>query len=179
MENVRIRHTAQLDDATLGAARALCDKVFDGDFAESDWEHALGGVHALRYEDHRLVAHAALVARRLLHDGRSLRTGYVEAVAVAADRQRRGHGSAVMAALHPYIDRGYALGALGASAEGAALYRALGWTLWCGPTGVLSPEGVRPTPEVDGCIFVRPGARLAPLDPVLPLVCDWREGDVW
>ena len=67
MQNVRIRHTAELDDAALAAVRALCDKAFEGDFSDADWEHALGGVHALGFEGDRLVAHAALVARRLLH----------------------------------------------------------------------------------------------------------------
>jgi aminoglycoside 2'-N-acetyltransferase I len=177
VENVLIRHTAVLDDADLAAIRALCDAAFDGDFGDDDWEHTLGGVHALRVEGDRLVAHAALVGRRLLHDGRALRTGYVEAVAVAADRRRRGYGAAVMRALHPYIDRGYTLGALATSDDGAPLYAALGWTRWPGPTAVLSPDGVRGTPDADGAIFVR--AVSAHLDPALPLVCDWRNGDVW
>jgi aminoglycoside 2'-N-acetyltransferase I len=177
VENVLIRHTAVLDDADLTAIRAFCDAAFNGDFSDDDWEHTLGGVHALRFEEDRLVAHAALVGRRFLHDGRALRTGYVEAVAVTADRRRRGHGAAVMRALHPYIDRGYTLGALATSDDGAPLYAALGWTRWPGPTAVLSPDGVRRTPEADGWIFVR--AVSARLDPGLPLVCDWRDGDVW
>ena len=181
MENVLIRHTAELDDAGLGAIRALCDAAFSndlgGDFRDDDWEHTLGGVHALRFEGDRLVAHAALVARRLLHDGRALRTGYVEAVAVAVDRRRQGHGAAVMRALHPYVDRAYALGALGTSDDGAPLYAALGWARWPGPTAALTPDGVRRTPEADGGIFVRPVT--AHLDPALPLICDWRDGDVW
>jgi aminoglycoside 2'-N-acetyltransferase I len=175
VENVLIRHTAALDDAGLAAVRALCDAAFAGDFRDDDWEHTLGGVHALRFEGDRLVAHAALVARRLLHDGRALRTGYVEAVAVAADQRRRGHGTAVMQALHPYIDRAYALGALATSDDGAPLYAALGWTRWPGPTAALTPHGIRPTPG--SVIFVRPVT--AHLDPALPLVCDWRDGDVW
>lgn len=177
MRNVQIRHTAELDDAALAAVRALCGKAFEGDFSDADWEHALGGVHALGYEDDRLVAHAALVARRLLHAGRALRTGYVEAVAVAADRRRRGHGAAVMRALDPYIARGYALGALATSDDGAPLYAALGWSRWPGPTAVLTPEGIRPTPDADGAIFVRTVG--AALDPEQPLICDWRDGDVW
>jgi aminoglycoside 2'-N-acetyltransferase I len=155
-------------------------------------------VHALCFVGDRLVAHAALVARRILHAvmpvvapgtrhptaplessavGRALRTGYVEAVAVAADRRRRGYGAAVMRALDPYLARGYVLGALATSDDGAPLYRALGWTLWPGPTAALTPDGVRPTPDADGAIFVRPfGVRL---DPGKPLTCDWRDGDVW
>ncbi len=177
MENVLIRHTAELDDAGLTAVRGLCAAAFEGDFTADDWEHALGGLHALSFEGDRLVAHAALVARRLLHGGRALRTGYVEAVAVAADRRRRGHGAAVMRALHPYVDRGYALGALATSDDGAPLYAALGWSRWSGPTAVLTPDGLRHTPDADDAIFVR--VVDIPLDHGLPLVCDWRDGDVW
>jgi aminoglycoside 2'-N-acetyltransferase I len=177
VENVLVCHTAELDDAVLAAAKELCEAVFGADFAESDWQHALGGVHALRWEGDRLVAHAAMVARRLLHGGRSLRTGYVEAVAVASDRQRLGHGTAVIEALHPYLERGYVIGALGASDAGAALYSGLGWSRWPGRTAVLSPDGIRATPDDDGGVFVRPVT--ARLDPAELLICDWREGDVW
>ena len=89
MQNVLIRHTAELDDAALGGrAGVCCDGAFEGDFADADWEHALGGVHALCFEGDRLVAHAALVVRRLLHGGSALRTGYVEAVRRTSDAMR-------------------------------------------------------------------------------------------
>jgi aminoglycoside 2'-N-acetyltransferase I len=176
VDNVLICHTAELDDAALAAARALCESVFTK-YADTDWENALGGVHALIWEDGRLVAHAALVARRLLHGGRPLRTGYVESVAVAPDRRRLGYGAAVMQALHPYLDRGYALGALGATDAGAALYARLGWSLWAGRTAVLAPDGIRMTPNDDRGIFVRPVT--VDLDPAELLICDWRDGDLW
>jgi aminoglycoside 2'-N-acetyltransferase I len=50
-----------------------------------------------------------------------------------------------------------------------------------GPTCVLTPgQGIRRTPDEDGGIYVFPvpGTPLAP-DPAAPLVCDWRDGDVW
>ncbi len=59
---------------------------------EIDWEHCLGGLHALVWRGPRLVAHAALVQRRLLHRGRALRAGHVEGVAVHPDVQRQGLG---------------------------------------------------------------------------------------
>jgi len=177
VQNVLIRHTAELEAADLAAIRTLCDAAFGDEFTDADYEHALGGVHALRFDGDRLVAHAALVGRRILHGGRALRTGYVEAVAVAADVRRRGLGAAVMRALDPYIARGYVLGALATSDAGAPLYAALGWTLWPGPTAALTPDGIRPTPGADGGIFVR--AVGGDLDPGLPLICDWRDGDVW
>src|SRR5919206_2675388 len=127
MAEVRTVHTADLDRATLAAARALLHEVFADDMEDQDWEHALGGVHALAFDDGELVGHASVVQRRLLHRGRALRAGYVEGVGVRADRRRRGHGAAMMAALETLIGRAYALGALGATDEGAAMYTARGW----------------------------------------------------
>lgn len=61
---VRIAHTADLDGATLKAARALLDDVFEADTTDHDWEHALGGMHALVWEGAELVGHASLVDRK-------------------------------------------------------------------------------------------------------------------
>ena len=83
MISVRVAHTAQLDPGTLADARALLYAVFD-DMTEADWEHSLGGIHALAYDGGELVGHAAVIQRRLLHGGRALRTGYVEGVGVRA-----------------------------------------------------------------------------------------------
>ena len=112
-----IAHTSALDPATLAAARALLYEVFVGDDAmtEDDWEHCLGGIHALAYDGDRLVGHAAVVMRRLMHDGRALRCGYVEGVAVHPSYQRRGIGGALMDELDPVVRGGYDLGALGAT----------------------------------------------------------------
>ena len=69
--------------------------MFEGDFYEDDWEHSLGGQHALAWDGDELIGHAAVIQRRLIHGGRALRTGYVEGVGVRADRQGRGVGGAL------------------------------------------------------------------------------------
>lgn len=171
-----VAHTADLDAATLGAARALLDEVF-GDLTEDDWEHCLGGTHALLWEGTELIGHAALVQRRLLHDGRALRTGYVEGVAVRADRRGRGHGAALMDALERVLRGAYELGALAASDEAIGFYAARGWQRWAGPTFALTPTGTVRTPEDDDSVFVR--ALTVPVDHRAALTCDWRDGDVW
>ena len=176
MPPVRTAHTADLDAATVTAARALLYEVFDV-VSEHDWEHCLGGVHALVFDGDALVAHAAVVQRRLLHGGRALRTGYVEGVAVRADQRRRGHGAAIMDALERVIRGAYDVGALGATDEAVALYVARGWMRWRGPSSALTPEGIRRTEDDDGGIYVLPGA--VPLDLDGELTCDWRDGDVW
>jgi len=172
-----VRPTADLDDAELSAIRALLNQAFDGHFADEDWAHALGGVHALVHDQGRLVGHGSVVRRQLRHGGRLLRAGYVEAVAVAPDRRRRGVATAVMGALEEVIRVDHDLGALSASADGARLYAARGWVAWEGPTSVLTSEGSRRTPEDDGSVFVLPGPVL--LDLRGELTCDWRGGDVW
>ena len=177
MSEVRTSHTADLDAATLRAARALLDAVFGADMTDHDWEHALGGVHALVWEGGALIGHASTVQRRLLHRGRALRTGYVEAVAVRPDRRRRGHGAALMTALERVVRGAYDLGALGATDEGAGLYTARSWKQWRGPTSVLTPTGIRRTEDDDGCVYVLPVD--VPLDLSAELTCDWRDGDVW
>jgi aminoglycoside 2'-N-acetyltransferase I len=176
MAEVRTAHTAGLDAATLRAARALLDDVFE-DMTDHDWEHALGGVHALVWEDAELIGHASLVQRRLLHGGRALRTGYVEGVGVRPDRRRRGHGAAMMEALELVARGAYDLAALGATDEAADFYAARGWKLWLGPTSALTPTGIQRTEEEDGGIYVLPLG--VPLDVSGELTCDWRDGDVW
>jgi aminoglycoside 2'-N-acetyltransferase I len=173
---LRVAHTAELDERTLAAARALLYDVFD-DMEADDWEHALGGIHALVWEGDELIGHASVVQRRLLHGGRALRTGYVEAVGVRADRRGRGHGAAMMGALERVIRGAYDLGALGAAEEAVEFYARRGWRQWRGPTSALTPDGIVCTEEEDGGGFVLPVA--APLDLAGPLTCDWRDGDVW
>jgi aminoglycoside 2'-N-acetyltransferase I len=177
MAELRVAHTSDLEPAVLAAARALLEDVFAGDFAPDDWEHALGGMHALLVEDGELVGHASVVQRRLVHGGRALRTGYVEGVAVRPDRQRRGHGAVLMRALEWIVRGAYDLGALGTSEDGVALYRACGWEPWRGPTSALTPDGVVRTPDEDGGIWVLRAS--APLDLDGDLVCDFRDGSLW
>jgi len=175
--DVRVAHTADLGATTLGAARALLHDVFAGDLDETNWEHALGGMHALAFEDGELVGHAAVVQRRLLHGGRALRCGYVEGVGVRPDRQRRGLGTALMAALGRILRGAYDLGALGATDEAVRLYEAGGWRRWEGPLSALTPAGVVATPDDAGAVYVLELA--VPLDRAGELTCDWRDGDVW
>ena len=176
MVELRTGHTADLAPETLAAVRALLDRVFE-DMSDHDWDHALGGVHALAWEGGELIGHASVIQRRLLHGGRALRAGYVEGVAVRADRRRRGHGGALMKALERVVRGAYDVGALGATDAAAAFYTALGWEAWRGPTSALTPTGIVRTADDDGSIYVLRVA--APIDLAAELICDWRDGDVW
>jgi aminoglycoside 2'-N-acetyltransferase I len=180
-----VLHTWQVPATTLTAARKLLDEAFDGDFSDEDWEHGLGGVHAFVWDGDELIGHGAVVQRRLLHarrvagvphTTRALRAGYVEGVAVRADRRREGVGGVVMAALEDVVRGAYPLGALSASEDALAFYAARGWQRWRGRTFALTPAGVERTEEEDDAIFVLP---VVPLDLAGDLTCDWRDGDVW
>jgi aminoglycoside 2'-N-acetyltransferase I len=176
MTQLRTAHTADLDAGTLAAARALLYDVFD-DMTDDDWEHALGGVHALVWDGAELIGHASVVQRRLLYRERALRTGYVEGVGVRADQRKRGHGSAMMTVLERVVSNAYDLGALGATDEAADFYAGRGWQRWQGPSAVLTRAGVRRTEDDDGGIYVLPVT--IPLDLSAEIICDWRDGDVW
>jgi aminoglycoside 2'-N-acetyltransferase I len=174
---LQVAHTADLDPATLGDARALLDQVFGDEMTGHDWEHALGGMHALVWEGGEIVGHASVVQRRLLHADRAWRTGYVEGVAVHPDHRRRGHATTMMAALERIIRAAYAVGALGSTDEAAGFYAHRGWRVWPGPTFGLTPNGRVRTEGDDGGIYVFEVR--ASLDLNGELTCDWREGDLW
>jgi aminoglycoside 2'-N-acetyltransferase I len=173
---LRTAHTADLGTGLVSAVRDLMDAVFDG-VSDDTFDNALGGVHALILEDGELIAHGSVVQRRMLYGGRPLRTGYVEGVAVRADRRRQGHGAMVMAELERVIRSAYHLGALGASPDGSRLYAARGWQLWQGPSSALTPGGIVRTAHHDGAIYVLPVSER--LDPTAELTCDYRPAALW
>jgi aminoglycoside 2'-N-acetyltransferase I len=176
MIELRTVHTADLDAGTRSAVRRLLDAAF-ASFNDEAFENALGGMHALLVEEGELIGHASVVQRYLLHAGRTLRTGYVEGVAVRADRRREGHGATMMSALERMVRSAYHLGALGASPDGAPMYASRGWQLWRGPSSALTPDGIRRTADKDGFIYVLPVS--APVDVSGELICDWRPGSLW
>lgn len=187
---LRMLGTADLADDLSRRLRALCDAAFagdpDGEFDDDDWDHALGGVHVVVLDgpasgagaDAVPLAHAAVVPRVLRCAGRPLHTGYVEAVAVAADQRGRGLGTAVMSVAGELVRAGYELGCLGTGAH--HFYERLGWRRWGGPTWAVRPDGtLRRTADDDEGVMVLLTAATAELDTGADLVCDDRPGDAW
>jgi aminoglycoside 2'-N-acetyltransferase I len=174
---LKVAHTSDLREDELADIRALMHDGFGDAFDEHDWEHALGGMHVLVNERGRLAGHASVVQRRVIADGRTLRCGYVEAVAVHSEFRRRGLGTALTRTCNRIIRGAYHVGALGATDAGAALYMANGWQRWQGPLSALTPDGIVPRPEEEGYVFVLDVD--GPLDLSAELTCDWREGDLW
>src|SRR3954454_19387274 len=147
MTEPQLVHTAFLAAGQRAAIRALLMTVFPEDSTEDNLEHAFGGMHAMVWEDGDLVAHGSVVMRRLLHRGCPLRTGYIEGVAVRADRRRSGLGNAVMVNLERVVRGAYEIGALSASDVGIPLYEHRNWLRWSGTASVVTPAGVVHTPD--------------------------------
>jgi aminoglycoside 2'-N-acetyltransferase I len=177
VHTARLVHTADLDSDTRQRIHQMVTEAFAGEFTENDWEHALGGMHALIWDHGAIIAHASVVQRRLIYQGDALRCGYVEGVAVREDH--RGHGlvHALLDGVEQVLRGAYQVGALSSSARARRLYASRGWTPWLGPTSVLAPSGPSRTAEDDGTIFVFPVA--IGMDTSAELICDWRAGDVW
>lgn len=181
-DRTRLRRvpTADLTAAEISAIRALLWAAFppgEEGFTEDDWGHSIGGMHFVLDVGGEIVAHASVVERQLHVDGRPLRTGYVEAVAAASDRQRRGFGSLVMGDVTAYIREGFELGTLGTGRN--TFYERLGWLTWKGPSSVRTADGTRRTPDDDGYILVLATPSSPEIDQTAPISCDWRPGDVW
>ena len=167
--------TAHTSEADLPALRSLLDDVFGEWLTEDDWDHCLGGIHAIAFDGDAPIGHASVVQRQLTNAGRALRAGYVEGVAVRADHRRRGVATMLMRELEQVIRASYMLGALAATDEGAPFYEALGWKRWAGALAAFTARGIQPTGDEAVYILEVDGE----LDPAAPLIADFRAGDVW
>lgn len=179
--HLRQLQTDQLTPAEIDAIRALMSSAFGDDederFTGEDWQHSIGGTHFVLDIDGLLVTHASVVEREIHVDGRPLRTGYVEAVATAPDREGAGFGSIVMTDVTTFIRDRFELGMLGTGRH--HFYERLGWFVWAGQAFVRTAAGLRRTPDEEGDLLVLRTATTPALDDGAPISCDWRPGDVW
>jgi aminoglycoside 2'-N-acetyltransferase I len=173
-----VRRTGEMAPEMLAAVRGLLLAAFAGDFSDDDWDHTLGGWHVVAVDGASApLAHAAVVERRIDVGDRSLRTGYVEAVATLPSRQGTGWGSAVMGEIGALVQAHFELGALATGVH--RFYERLGWERWRGPAHVRRDgEAVR-IPEEDDAIMVLRCPATAELDLTLPICCEDRPGAAW
>lgn len=176
MASLRLCSTEDLYEVERLELRRLLDGAFRN-FAEDDWDHACGGMHAIVSEEGVMVAHAAVVPRTFTAGDRELSVGYVEAVACAKPARHRGYATEAMQAVDEVIAARYDLGALSTGVWG--LYEQLGWERWRGPTFVAAPEGRLRTADDDDGVMVLRTVRTIELDLTTSLTCEWRGGDVW
>jgi aminoglycoside 2'-N-acetyltransferase I len=183
LPGLRLRRlpTDELTPVEIGAIRALMTVAFGDDeeerFTEEDWHHSIGGMHFVLDVDGLLVTHASVVEREIQVDRRPLRTGYVEAVATAPEREGAGFGSIVIGDVTAFIRDRFELGMLGTGRH--HFYERLGWVVWPGPAFVRTDDGLRRTPDEEGDLLVLRTPATPPLDDHAPISCDWRPGDVW
>ena len=55
---VRIMPTGELTRPQLDALRRLLDAAFEEGFSDEDWDHAMGGLHAVVLEGDLVLSHA-------------------------------------------------------------------------------------------------------------------------
>lgn len=170
--------SSSLSPADLSEIRDLMDVAFGERFSEEDWAHAVGGRHFfIRSPEGSVVSHASVVGRTLEISGRTLSTGYVEAVATRPDLRGKGLATAIMRAVADHVDEHFRLGALSSGLVG--FYERLGWIRWRGATWCRGEAGVFRTADEDGGVLVLPTRTGPPADVEGDIVVDWREGDVW
>lgn len=178
---IRRLSTGELTSAEASATRALMDIAFGDDeeerFTDEDWAHGLGGVHVVLDIDGVIAAHAAVVERAIHVAGRPVRTGYVESVATAPERQGIGLGTLVMEAAGAIIRDRFELGVLGTGSH--HFYERLGWETWRGPAFVRMPDGDRRTPDEEGYLLILRTPATPPIDLAASISCESRPGDVW
>ena len=178
MVNVVAHRTEGLDEATRAAIIRVCIAAHENDDFQNLFTYIpSGGLHFLGYEDGVLVGHAVVTTRWLQPAGLPLlRTGYVDAVSTAPDRQGQGVGSAIMRALAATIAEEYEVACLETDREG--FYSRLGWEAWRGPLAGRSADGPIPTPDQRGVMVLRL-PRTPELDFDGPLTIECQASRIW
>jgi aminoglycoside 2'-N-acetyltransferase I len=177
VRTVRCFTTTEASSDLLAQIRRFLDEAFNGDFSDDDWQHTLGGWHAVLDDGGAIVSHAAVVPRILEVAARPFRTGYVEGVATAAARQREGLGSLAMAEITEVVRREFELGALSTGAH--RFFERLGWERWRGPTFVRQGAAVIRTQEEDDGVMVLRFGPSQDVELTAALSCESRPGDDW
>ena len=64
VHTARLVHTADLKNDARQRAYEMVNDAFAGEFTDTDWDHALGGMHALIWNRGAIIAHASLARDR-------------------------------------------------------------------------------------------------------------------
>lgn len=176
--SLRMFVSAELPSETVSELRRLMDAAYAGCFTNDDWENAQGGTHAVIEEAGAVVAHGAVVPRKVIVGGTAMSAGYIEAVAVSPARQGSGLGKRVMQALAVILEERFVIGVLSTGLP--EFYVRSGWQRWRGATWVHHPDGeLERTPEEDEGVLIFRTSRTPPIDLTSDIVCDDRPGDAW
>jgi aminoglycoside 2'-N-acetyltransferase I len=179
METELLR-TADLEPGDRRALRRFLTLAWQGSdepFSDTDRDHASGGTHVLIRDGRAILAHGAVVPRRIWLGKHEVRAGYVEAVATHPGHRRGGLGTAVMRTIGILIEDGYELGVLSTSEP--SFYARLGWSHWTGPTFVRRGTRLERSPDEDGGIWILRTSHSPDFDRDGPIACEDRPGDAW
>ncbi len=169
---------AEVSAERVSAIRRMLDEAFDGRFSDDDWNHSLGGTHAMILDGEQVLAHASVVPRTITVGTRQVHVGYVEGAGVTPALHRQGLGSAVIVAINGVIGDRFELGML--STGEFQFYERLGWERWHGPTWTIHADGRRErTEDEDDGIMAYRTERSGDVDVTSPIVCEHRLGDCW
>ncbi|WP_272665749.1 GNAT family N-acetyltransferase [Providencia sp. PROV174] len=171
------KHTSQLSTENREALYSMLYQSFEQDFTHDDFEHALGGMHVLAYDQQQIIGHVAIIQRHMAIGNTPITVGYVEAMAVLENYRRQGIGKQLMVATNQIITDCYQLGLLSASDEGFHIYQSVGWQVWNGPLYELNQGHYIHSVDEEGGVMGWSKNNL--IDFSQPLYCDFRSGDQW
>lgn len=171
------RHVdTDLNAHIVSSLRELMAKAFEDDFSDDDWKNTFGGMRFFGYLEDRLIAHGAVVPRKMHIDGENVDVGYVEAIAVEPKHWRKGYGSLLLADITSFCKSEFSLSML--STDETDFYSKSGWRVFQGMSYVLQDgKEFRTEDEDDGLMFIlgdEPG-----LKEPHKAVCNSRSGDAW
>jgi len=174
--HIEILRDEELTPELIGATKSLLSEAFEGDFSDEDWGHAFGGTRFIGTLDERVIAHGAVVARRIWIDDLEMNVGYVEAIAVSPEHWRKGFGKKLMAEITRYCGENFALSML--STDEKDFYRPHGWIDFPGKSFVrIGGEERRSADEDAGLMYLSTeGIELSEMSTA---VCEERLGDAW
>ncbi len=172
------KHTSQLSSVEKEQIYQLLFQVFKQGFSREDFDHTLGGMHILAYDNHQLIGHVAIVQRSVIVDCSPFRIGYLEGLGVAEAYRRQGIGRKLMEQSSEIIVNSHDFGLLSASEEGLPLYQSLGWKIWTGELYESNRESYQRSFDDEGSVlfWAAPSQSIAATS---PLYCDYRSGDQW
>lgn len=154
----------------------LLIEAFEQDFSAEDWQHTFGGTRVIGLIENKVVAHAAIVPRRIWLDDIEHQVGYLEGVAVLPQFQRRGVGSALLDYLSEFASKNYQWSMLSSGEK--YFYRKHGWQDFLGQSFVLIADKEIATPtEDEGLMYLAMGKHQRPSPK--RAVCEQRSGDYW
>ncbi|MBU3716620.1 MAG: GNAT family N-acetyltransferase, partial [Candidatus Nanopelagicaceae bacterium] len=152
---LEIRRLAEINSQESAQILSILSEAFEGEFSHEDWLHTFGGYRFLGFLNNQLIAHGAIVKRRIWVDSEELIVGYIEGIAVAPSKWRKGFGSALMEQISSLCKSEFSLSMLSTGEKN--FYRKHGWLDFQGESYVLENGMEIRTEDEDEGLMLLPG----------------------